>query len=85
MCLAVKEIGRVRIVSEQPFIQGTSPSQEEISNEFTAMHFVMKPHRFGDYWFRAEDKLIAFDVEPGNLVLTPNGIVPIDVILQTQD
>ena len=78
----VREIGRVRIISRQPFVHGSPPTHEEVRKEFTSMGFVFYRHRVGDCWYRRPDNLLAFDVEPGNLVRSPHGIVAIDVILQ---
>ncbi len=66
----VREIGRVRIVTRQPFIRGNPPTHEEIRAEFVSLGFVFHRHRFGDLWYREADNLPAFDVEPGNLVRT---------------
>ena len=81
----VREIGRTRIVTKQPFIRGLHPTDEQIRNEFASLGFSFHHHRLGDFWYRQGDNLLAFDVEPGNLVQTPFGIVPIDVILQNPE
>jgi hypothetical protein len=81
----VREIGRTRIVTRQPFIRGLHPTHEQVRNEFATLGFSFHHHRLGDFWYRPGDNLLAFDVEPGNLVQTPFGIVPIDVILQNPE
>lgn len=78
----VREVGRVRIITRQPFIHGLPPTEEMIRREFASLEFAFYHHRLGDLWYREADNLLAFDVESGNVVQTPCGLVPIDIILQ---
>ena len=80
-----EEAGRVRIVTEQPFIAGQAPTHAEIDDFMEAIGFERGAHRFGDHWLRRTDSLLAFDAEPGNFVKTAAGLVPVDLILQCSD
>lgn len=72
LCL---EAGKVRIVTEQPFIAGVAPTHEEIDEFMRSIGFDLVPHRFGAHWLRKSDSLLAFDAEPGNFVKTPSGLL----------
>ncbi|MEM7014253.1 MAG: hypothetical protein AAF585_22560, partial [Verrucomicrobiota bacterium] len=76
------EAGRVRIVTSQPFIEGTPPKWPEIDAFLKSLGFEYHADHLGDHWIREEDSLLVFDAEPGNLVCVPDGIAPIDLILQ---
>ena len=63
-------------------VEGRPPEHAEIDRFMKSLGFSLRRHRFGDCWFRSEDRLLAFDVEPGNLVDVGDGLVPVDQILQ---
>jgi len=77
------EVGRIRLVTRQPFYLGNRPGHVEIDEFMTSLGFSFNRHRHGDHWFRPEDSLLVFDAEPGNFVKIPGGLAPIDLILQT--
>lgn len=79
----VKEMGCIRMVTIQPLFAGEAPNRSEIEGWFHQNRFEHRCHKLGDHWFREEDSVLVYDAEPGNLVKTPFGIAPIDVILQT--
>ncbi len=76
------ELNRVRIITRQPFLKGTAPTHNEIGTFMESFGFLLKNHRFGQYWWRPDDTTIAYDAEPGNFVKTSFGLVPVDLILQ---
>lgn len=76
------ELNRVRIITRQPFLKGTAPTHGEIVAFMESFGFSRKNHRFGQYWWRPNDTIIAYDAEPGNFVKTSLGLVPVDLILQ---
>lgn len=76
------ELNRIRFITRQPFLKGTAPTRDEIEAFMESLGFTCKSHRFGQYWWRADDKIIAYDAEPGNFVKTSFGLVPVDLILQ---
>nr|MDA3874144.1 hypothetical protein [Kiritimatiellia bacterium] len=76
------ELNRVRIITRQPFLKGTSPTHDDIGTFMESFGFARKNHRFGQHWWRPDDEIIAYDAEPGNFVKTPFGLVPVDLILQ---
>lgn len=78
-----EEAGKIRVVTEQPFVAGQAPTHKEIDDFMRSIGFDLVTHRFGDHWLREEDSLLAFDAEPGNFVKTTAGLMPVDLILQT--
>lgn len=78
------ELNRFRIISRQPFLKGTAPTHDEIETFMESFGFTRKNHRFGQYWWRPDDAIIAYDAEPGNFVKTSFGLVPVDLILQKE-
>lgn len=74
-----------RIVTGQPFVRGEPPTRDEISDLMQSMDFDWHEHRMGSFWYHHGDGILVFDAEPGNLVSTNEGIIPIDLIIQTED
>jgi hypothetical protein len=66
------------IVVSQRDITGAAPELDEIVEYFAARGFQPLPHS-QDAYYRADDDLIAMDAHQANLVLTAEGIVPIDI------
>lgn len=77
-----REAGRIRIVSEQPYIHGERPTLGQIDAFMSSLGFHFTKHRFGDFWYRKEDQMLVFDAEPGNFVKTNNDLLPVDLIVQ---
>lgn len=81
-----KEGRQFRFVTSQPYMIGAKPTHPEIDAWMTEASFRFQRHRYGNFWYRASDNLMAYDAEPGNFVKTPNrGLAPIDLILQYPD
>jgi hypothetical protein len=72
------------IMVSQPDIRGAAPALEDIACYFEVRGFVSVPSA-KDAWYRASDHLLALDAHQGNLVITADGLVPIDVLLHRPD
>jgi hypothetical protein len=76
---------RRRIVTRQPTFQGPPPSRDAIAEFLRARQFGFHRTRYGDAWYRAEDRLLISDAEPKNAVLTEVGVVPFDFLICEAD
>lgn len=79
-----QEMGRIRIISTQPYLKGKAPSLKQIAHYMKSLGFVLRRSRYGEHWLHEADGVIAFDAEPGNFVETAFGLVPVDIILQKE-
>ena len=66
------------IIVSQRDITGLTLAVDEITAYFHERGFVPAPSS-QDAFYRASDDLLALDAHQGNLVLTPDGVVPIDI------
>lgn len=71
----------LRVVTSQPAFIGKPPTLTEIRQYMLAHGFMFHSTRFGDAWFRREDRLLVSDAEPKNAVVTVQGIMPFDFLI----
>jgi hypothetical protein len=70
-----------RLITSQPAYHGKPPTLAEIRQFMLERGFEFHRTRFGDAWFRKEDRMLVSDAEPKNAVMTENGIMPFDFII----
>ena len=74
----VRDAPKIHLVTTQPSITGSTPSEEEIADCLRSFDFASVPGTRG--WYRKSDRLLALDAHCGNFVKTAGGIVvPIDL------
>ncbi|MEM0895305.1 MAG: hypothetical protein AAGJ79_00360 [Verrucomicrobiota bacterium] len=64
--IALDEWGHPRIITAQPAICGTRPGDGRVEEYFDALGF--EPTESPTIFYRAKDRLGAFDAHPGNLI-----------------
>lgn len=74
----IREAPKIHLVTTQPTICGSTPSEEEIASCLHSFDFASVPGTRG--WYRKSDDLLALDAHSGNFVKTAGGVViPIDL------
>ena len=74
----IRDAPKIHLVTTQPIIYGSTPSEEEIAGCMLSFDFESVPGTRG--WFRRSDHLLALDAHTGNFVKTIGGVVvPIDL------
>ncbi|MBK8093675.1 MAG: hypothetical protein IPK32_17285 [Verrucomicrobiaceae bacterium] len=82
--LGVEEIrpGVIRVVTEQPAVDGKPAEPDEIAYFFKSSGFERRRLGHSVVWYRPEDRIIASDTHGGNVLATEDGaFVAIDVPL----
>jgi len=83
-----KDEGHPYIVTSQLYIERANkqrphPSEQEIRDLMTELGFrLLTDGAFN--WFRESDGIIVTDAKPLNFITSPNGIVPIDLIISRE-
>ena len=74
------ELGRIRIVTSQPYIEGRPATAQEMEEEFDRLGFRPLTVDGNEIWYRLPDGVMAFDAHPRNFLTDDSGTVhPIDV------
>lgn len=81
-CILRRADHRLAIVISQTAIEvdDPKPNAAEISRYMEEMGFTSVAGHEGNAFYRASDNVAVFDAHEGNLIKTPAGLVPIDVV-----
>jgi len=75
------EKGEFEIITEQPYIQGVNPTEQEIKEHFNKLGFTENERLYQGKDAFGNEEVIFKDAAPKNVIKTPEGnIVPIDLI-----
>lgn len=75
------EKGEFEIITEQPYIQGVNPTEQEIKEHFNKLGFTENERMYQGKDAFGNEEVIFKDAAPKNVIKTPEGnIVPIDLI-----
>lgn len=75
------EKGEFEIITEQPYIQGVNPTEQEIKEHFNKLGFTENERMYQGKDAFGNEEVIFKDAAPKNVIKTPEGnIIPIDLI-----
>ena len=72
--------GEMQLITSQPMVLGERPNTAEIACHLGGMGFEPDAGQEATAFYRVADNVAVFDAHARNLIKTPWGLVPIDVV-----